>query len=138
MTAPTGSPNAPADFPSDIWLPPSGTVICSASDIEEGEARGFVLHSDSAARRLDMIVWHRPDGFRGFVNRCPHLFLPLETFPDRFLTANGAALVCSAHGAMFDGTGQCFAGPCMGDRLLRLDIELDDAKNIVLMGWLRA
>ena len=113
MTAPTGSPNAPADFPSDIWLPPSGTVICSANDIEEGEARGFV-------------------------NRCPHLFLPLETFPDRFLTANGAALVCSAHGAMFDGTGQCFAGPCMGDRLLRLDIELDDAKNIVLMGWLRA
>jgi len=129
---------APRGVQTSLWLPPPGTIICTADAIELDETRGFVLHGNDDGERLDMIIWRRADGVRGFVNRCPHLFLPLETFPDRFLTADGEALVCSAHGAMFDAGGHCFAGPCMGDKLTRLDIKQDDAKNIVLSGLLRA
>ena len=117
---------------ADIWLPPRGTVICPASAIEHDETRGFVLTASASVpniatdkdKRLDMFIWHTQGHFYGFVNSCPHLGLPLETFPDRFLNAMGNALICSAHGAQFDATGACFAGPCSGDNLIRLELAL--------------
>ena len=109
---------------ADIWLPPRGTVICPATAIEPEETRGFVLSDSHSANQLDLIIWHTPGGFRGFVNKCPHLGLPLETFPDRFLNALGDALICSAHGALFDATGRCLAGPCKGDALIPLELAL--------------
>ena len=62
----------------------------------------------------------------GFVNQCPHMGLPLETFPDRFLSADGDALICSAHGARFHFDGACFTGPCRGQNLRRVALSVRD------------
>ena len=131
----------------DLWLPPRGTVICPAEAVEPEETRGFVISDPRSDNSLDLIIWHTQGRFRGFVNRCPHLGLPLETFPDRFLSALGDALVCSAHGALFDATGNCLAGPCKGDKLIPLELAVHDRvcaepadegehKDIVLIGRL--
>jgi nitrite reductase/ring-hydroxylating ferredoxin subunit len=40
------------------------------------------------------------------------------------LNASGDALVCSAHGAVFDATGFCLAGPCQGKALLPLELDV--------------
>ena len=109
---------------NDLWLPPSGTVICPAEAVAPEETRGFVISDPHSTNCLDLIIWHTQEGFRGFVNRCPHLGLPLETFPDRFLNALGDALVCSAHGALFDATGHCLAGPCAGKGLVPLELDV--------------
>ena len=116
--------NRVPDILPDLWLPPSGTLICPANVIAPQETRGFVLQDTNSSNQLDLIIWHTSDGFRGFVNRCPHLGLPLETFPDRFLNASGDALVCSAHGAVFDTTGFCLAGPCQGKALVPLELDV--------------
>ena len=113
-----------SDLLNDLWLPPSGTVICPANAVEPEQTRGFVISDPHSTKYLDLIIWHTPDGFRGFVNRCPHLGLPLETFPDRFLNATGDALICSAHGAVFDATGFCLAGPCQGKALVPLELDV--------------
>lgn len=81
--------------------------------------------------RLDIIIWREGDVLRGFVNQCPHLGLPLETFPDRFLSADGTHLICSAHGAQFDAEGACFAGPCKGASLQQLDLRIVDEMIIL-------
>ena len=112
------------DILPDLWLPPSGTVICPANAITPDETRGFVISESRSANQLDLIIWHTPDGLRGFVNRCPHFGLPLETLPNRFLNASGDALVCSAHGAVFDTTGFCLAGPCRGKALVPLELDV--------------
>ena len=109
---------------NDLWLPPSGTVICPANAVGPEQTRGFIIFDPLSTKYLDLIIWHTPDGIRGFVNRCPHLGLPLETFPDRFLNALGDALVCSAHGAHFDATGHCLAGPCAGEALVLLELDV--------------
>ena len=112
------------DILPDFWLPPSGTVICRANAIAPEKARGFVISDTQSCNQLDLIIWHTLDELRGFVNSCPHLGLPLETFPDRFLNTLGTELVCSAHGAVFDATGFCLAGPCQGRALVPLELDI--------------
>ncbi len=125
MPKPNPSPKRTPD-----WRPDAAQVICRLADMPEDQARGFTLNGPHDGR-LEVIIWRDADGIRGFVNQCPHLGLPLETFPDRFLSADGTHLICSAHGAQFDADGACFAGPCKGDALTGLALTIDD-KHIML------
>ena len=62
---------------------------------------------------------------RVFVNACPHLGLPLEWQPDRFLSADGEYIVCATHGAEFRvADGVCVRGPCRGERLTPVPCEV--------------
>jgi nitrite reductase/ring-hydroxylating ferredoxin subunit len=59
------------------------------------------------------------------VNRCPHAGHPLNLLPDRFLTPDGALILCSSHGALFEkSTGYCVAGPCAGRALTPVALEI--------------
>ena len=109
----------------------SGTILCPLDTVPPGTARGISLPGDAVDRPLDIIVWHHATGPKAFKNSCPHLGMPLETFPDRFLTADGASLICSTHGAMFDAAGVCFSGPCKNQGLPPLPIKIEDG-NIIL------
>ena len=88
-----------------------------------------IKDSGKETTRLDLIIWHQGDAIRVFKNACPHIGLPLETFPDRFLTADKKHLICSAHAATFNLHGMCIAGPCPGK-------SLTEYKTIRLDGWL--
>lgn len=114
------------------WRPAEARRICALAELPADTARGFTLDGPQDAR-LEIIVWHSGGAVLGFVNQCPHLGLPLETFPDRFLSADATHLICSAHGAQFDADGACFAGPCKGDALTRLNLHLRDG-DIYLHG----
>ena len=105
-----------------------GRFICRLADLAGGTARGFSInvndktttHESRAPNKhatLELILWHYKGDIKGFINRCPHQNVPLEIIPDRFLTRNGKALICSAHGAQFDASGFCFVGPCKGQSL---------------------
>lgn len=117
-----------------MWLPAPGTEICPRAALAPETARGFVLRGPGSGDILDVIIWHQGPRLAGFVNICPHLGLPLETFPDRFLSGDGAALVCSAHGAQFDADGQCFAGPCRGKGLLAVALDVNENDAIIFAG----
>lgn len=116
------------------WRPDTARILCRLADMPEDATRGFILTGEDG-QRLDIIVWRDGDALRGFVNQCPHLGLPLETFPDRFLSADGRHLICSAHGAQFDASGACFAGPCKGAALvpLALGLEEKDGETLIML-----
>jgi nitrite reductase/ring-hydroxylating ferredoxin subunit len=60
---------------------------------------------------------------RAFLNRCPHARWPLDTFDGRFLRSPDGALICAAHGALFDAvTGRCLGGPGRGEPLTVLEL----------------
>ena len=99
-------------------------LLCRLEDIPDGEARGFPAP---------------PGGFTGlfairlgarvlvYVNSCPHIGLPLEPVPDRFLDRKREMIVCAAHGARFRiEDGECVSGPCIGDVLEAVEVRMVD------------
>jgi nitrite reductase/ring-hydroxylating ferredoxin subunit len=74
-----------------------------------------------------VVVVRAGGAIHAFVNRCPHAGHPLDLIPDRFMSADGSALICSSHGALFrPDTGVCTAGPCVGQELRSVPITVAD------------
>ncbi len=96
-------------------------VLCACSAVPDGQAIGV------AFRGRTYVVVHKDAQFYVYINRCPHLGIPLEWQPDHFLDEEGELLRCSTHGALFIvETGLCVAGPCAGDALTAAPFELKD------------
>ncbi len=71
---------------------------------------------------------------RAWLNRCPHARWPLDTFDGRFLFTQDGALICAAHGALFDpGSGRCLGGPGRGEPLTAIALDLSDPDWIGLL-----
>lgn len=90
-------------------------ALCRLEEIPEGGARGFPAGGGGAP---GLFAVRKGGAVRVFVNSCPHLGLPLEPVPDRFLDRRGEMIVCAAHGARFRlEDGLCVSGPCLGEAL---------------------
>lgn len=74
-----------------------------------------------------LILLKRGETVRAFHNVCPHAGRPLELAPGRFIVEDGY-LICAAHGACFTiPEGECVAGPCRGQSLAEVVVELRDS-----------
>jgi len=102
--------------------------LCSLEDIPDGGCKGFgdgSADSFFAVRRGSEVYLYR--------NCCPHAGAPLNWMPDRFLNREKTHIICTAHGALFDiCSGKCVAGPCSGDYLDNIDMEILDGDVWVL------
>lgn len=105
-------------------------AICATYEIDDGDARGFVLaRLDDEGRRKPwpILITRRSNNFHGFENACPHEGTRLDTHPGEFFDTEGNFLTCGRHGAKFDpDTGDCFIGPCKGKSLTPIEIVIDD------------
>lgn len=100
------------------------TALCRVDDIADPGAKGFSI--GSGENRRDIFVVRAQGRIYGFVNSCPHIGTPLDFLPDRFLTQDGAQILCSTHGARFEiATGRCVAGPCPGRFLPPVPVKVD-------------
>ncbi|TXS96437.1 Rieske 2Fe-2S domain-containing protein [Parahaliea maris] len=62
-----------------------------------------------------------------YQNHCPHAGTELDPMGGSVATANGMILVCQHHGAEFlSHTGECVAGPCLGERLQAIPFTLSN------------
>ena len=100
-------------------------VICRLDDLGESGARGFSVGGGDWPLRG--FVVRIKDQVRGFINSCPHARHPLNFKPHQFLTMDGTLILCSSHGALFEKlTGYCVAGPCAGQSLRTVPLEVTD------------
>ena len=97
--------------------------LCRFADIPDGGARGFAVEGPGFVQRI--IVARRGGAVYGYVNSCPHAGTMLDWRPDQFLSLDRTMILCATHGALFEiASGVCIAGPCTGDRLTPVAIEL--------------
>jgi nitrite reductase/ring-hydroxylating ferredoxin subunit len=98
-------------------------------DIPEGGCKGY----DPAPGGFTGLFAVRRDGaVRVYVNSCPHIGAPLDWAPGRFLSADGERIICAIHGAEFrPEDGHCISGPCLGDRLEAVMIQIKDGVLLV-------
>lgn len=76
----------------------------------------------------ESLVLHRVgDDVRAWLNVCPHAGRRLDWAPGQFLKSKDGLLVCAAHGASFElQHGECLAGPCRGESLRAVPVEVRD------------
>jgi nitrite reductase/ring-hydroxylating ferredoxin subunit len=100
--------------------PESVVRLCDAGELAEGAARGF----DPTGTGRDTMFIVRRAGLHAWRNQCPHWGgTSMAWRKDAFLNGAGTRIVCAAHVAQFDiASGVCTLGPCIGERLTRVDI----------------
>ena len=74
-----------------------------------------------------IVIYRDGDRVRAWMTVCPHAGRRLDWAPGQFLKSRDGLLVCAAHGASFElKGGQCVAGPCRGESLRPVAVEIRD------------
>ncbi|MBB4084733.1 Rieske (2Fe-2S) protein [Sphingomonas carotinifaciens] len=108
---------------------PAGVRLGPLDTIADGAARNFVLQM--RAGRFHGFIVRRGDAVHGYVDRCPHMGLPLAQALDAYLTPDGIHIACSWHGAVFAvENGLCLGGPCTGQRLTPWPVTVTDGQIV--------
>lgn len=108
---------------------PPMRVLCRLDEIPDGAARGF---GPAPGGFTGLFAVRQGDQAFVYVNCCPHIGTGLDWAPDRFLTRDGAAIVCATHGALFGiRDGVCTAGPCVGQALERVPSQVVEGMLVV-------
>ncbi len=91
-------------------------ALAEVQAVLDGEPESLVVH------RSGTVV-------RAWLNVCPHAGRRLDWSPGQFLRSREGQLVCAAHGASFElENGLCVAGPCRGDALRAVPVEVRDGQ----------
>lgn len=107
--------------------PAPGLRLCALDEIADPGAKGFSFREERAL--FAGVVVRRDGTLAGYEDRCPHAGWPLAAPGDRFLTRDGAHLLCAGHGALFRlEDGACVTGPCLGERLAPWPVEARDGQ----------
>ena len=94
--------------------------LCLLSDLEEMQSIELTIEE----RKLFAI--RQDNQLYAYWNSCPHMGIPLNWMPEKFLDLDGVFLQCSSHGALFKvDDGECVGGPCVGDQLSPVSLKRD-------------
>ena len=94
--------------------------LCLLSDLEEMQTIELTIEE----RKLFAI--RQDNQLFAYWNSCPHMGIPLNWMPEKFLDLDGVFLQCSSHGALFKvDDGECVGGPCVGDHLSPVTLKRD-------------
>lgn len=98
--------------------------LCSLDEIPEGDAIGRSLPESG-----EVILVRHEGGVFAYRNDCPHLNIELNYLPDVFLDTEKRYIQCINHDALFQiEDGFCIFGPCQGQSLTKIPIEIKDGE----------
>ena len=102
--------------------------LCDIRDIPSNVAGNHNISAvEVKTAHQSYIVLNTTDGFKVYLNRCPHLGVPLNWQPDQFLDDSEDLLKCSTHGALFlPNNGYCVQGPCAGQHLEFVPFDVNE------------
>lgn len=97
--------------------------LCHLLEIPDGRGKG-VAYADLSGER-ELILLRRGDNVFAYENSCPHTGVTLNWQPDEFMSFDGLYIQCAMHGALFRiNDGYCVYGPCAGQALRRVAVEI--------------
>ena len=106
-------------------------MLCRLDAIPDG---GTTAIEDVAALGGESVIVQRHgDAVRAWLNVCPHAGRRLDYAPGQFLRKDDL-LICAVHGACFQcDSGVCVAGPCRGEQLRALPVQVVDGVIVLLL-----
>jgi nitrite reductase/ring-hydroxylating ferredoxin subunit len=110
-------------------IPRPMRALCHLEELADCTSKGF---PPATAGFAGLFAVRQGGAVHVYVNSCPHLGVPLDWMPHRFLSTDGRRIVCATHGAEFRiADGLCLQGPCQGDRLEPIMIQIKDGILLV-------
>jgi nitrite reductase/ring-hydroxylating ferredoxin subunit len=101
--------------------PALGEAFARVEDIPDGGAKALHFEGDS------IVLARRGEAVFAYLNLCPHSYYFLDRVDGRVVVQDKRYIVCPHHGASFElDTGACAGGPCNGDGLTQIAIEVRD------------
>lgn len=104
---------------------PCQPVLCRLDEIPDGGATAVdapLVEGEESS----LILLRRDEQVHGYLNVCPHAGRRLDYAPGKFLLRSDT-LICAVHGATFNqADGLCIAGPCRGEHLREVAVEVRD------------
>ncbi|MEW6766178.1 MAG: PfkB family carbohydrate kinase [Pseudomonadota bacterium] len=108
----------------------AGQHLCPLASLADPGSRGFEVEIDGTMRSV--FVVRRDHEVKAYLNHCPHVGAELNWQPDEFLDADRRYILCAVHGALFEvDDGRCIAGPCRGDSLTPVRVEVRQGQLIL-------
>jgi nitrite reductase/ring-hydroxylating ferredoxin subunit len=106
--------------------------ICRLQDLADPGSRGINLHTLNGP--LELFLVRKGKDVFAYHNHCPHTGVNLDWIADQFLDPSGGFIQCATHGALFRiEDGVCLRGPCAGDRLRAIELEIDQGELFVVL-----
>lgn len=103
---------------------PRGLVLAPLAALADPCA--IVIDIEHDGSRHSVILTRRGDRISAFRNKCPHAGYPLQRADGRILLQENRYIVCRAHAASFTLDGQCAGGPCNGEGLEGVAVDVRD------------
>lgn len=106
--------------------------ICLLDELPQGTVRSFeLLRKKKSGRAIKWSIFvvraAEQDALFGYVNKCPHQPVPLDWEGNPILDPSAMQLQCGKHGARFTlDDGQCVHGPCLGESLQSVALQVRD------------
>jgi nitrite reductase/ring-hydroxylating ferredoxin subunit len=105
-------------------------VVAQVEEVPHGASQKFTLTCNG--QQVEGFVVNYRGSFYAYVNRCRHMPMPMDWFDNQFLSDDGRFIVCATHGARYDpATGECIGGPCPGEYLERLPLQIQGGHIVV-------
>ncbi len=105
-------------------------ILKNLENFKYGDSKTFSYQEGDVTREGFLIKVQ--EGYRAYVNNCPHWNTPLEMGEGNFFNERINRISCQVHGAAFNlETGDCEGGPCMGDSLQTLLLEVSSDSHCV-------
>ena len=99
-------------------------ILCKTTDIEDPGSKSFEVKIKRKTQSI--FVVHKNGEFFAYYNKCPHTGAGLEWQEGQFLDMDNALIQCATHDALFMiDSGECIAGPCVGDTLQTIPITIN-------------
>ncbi|WCT74801.1 Rieske (2Fe-2S) protein [Sphingomonas naphthae] len=115
--------------PTRVYATPPGLPLGPVDQIADGAARSFAVPVGDG--RFHGFIVRMGEAIHAYVDRCPHVGMPLAMEPDDYLTPSGRLIGCSWHGAVFAiDTGRCLDGPCAGLYLTPWPVSIVDGDMV--------
>ena len=105
--------------------------IGRVGELSHGTSKKFALRCHGAV--LEAMLINYEDRLFAYVNRCRHISLSLDWVDNQFFTEDKRYLICANHGATYEPvSGECIWGPCFGEFLERVPLEIEEEKIFAL------
>lgn len=106
----------------------TGLHLCASAELQE-RGRAWVWDVLQHGQPEHAFVLRYEGQVHAYLNRCVHVFTPMDWQPGEFFDIEKRVILCSLHGAAYaPDSGRCVGGPCGRGRLVPVAVAERDGQ----------